>query len=77
MLSLGDVGKLLLVAALFLAVMGVVLLFADRLPFVGKLPLDFQFKKGSLTIFFPLASFLLLSALLTIIINLALRLLGR
>ena len=56
MFSLGDMGKVLLTVAIFLAVVGIVLLLADRLPFVGKLPFDFHFKRGGVTIFFPIAT---------------------
>jgi hypothetical protein len=47
-----------------------------RLP-LGRLPGDFHFQSGSLSCFIPLATTLLLSLVLTLIVNILLRLLGR
>ncbi len=63
-------GKLLIVAGGLLVVVGIVMLFGDRIPFLGKLPGDFTFKKDNVTIHFPLMTMIIISIVLTIILNL-------
>jgi hypothetical protein len=55
-------GKILLLAALTLAVLGAVLLIAGKLG-LGRLPGDILFERDGITIFIPLGSMLLLSVL--------------
>jgi hypothetical protein len=71
-----QLGKWIMVAGLALVVVGGLfwLLARAGLP-LGQLPGDFHFERGNLTCFFPLASMLLLSLLLTLAINLLQRLL--
>lgn len=61
-----------------MALLGVVVGALGRfgLP-IGRLPGDLRFKIGSATCFVPLASMLLISLLLTLVVNLALRLFNR
>lgn len=64
-----QAGKMLLTLGILVVVVGLVLLFADRIPFLGKLPGDFSFKSGSTRIYIPLATCIILSVILTIILN--------
>jgi hypothetical protein len=70
-------GKLLILGGVFLTLLGLLMVFWHRIPFLGKLPGDIFFQKGDFRFFFPLVTCLILSALLTILINLIIRLLGR
>lgn len=72
-----DFGKMLLVLGGFIALMGLVLLFMGRVPFLGRLPGDITFRRGNVSCFIPIATSILLSLLLTIVLNLLFRLLGR
>lgn len=67
---LKDAGWTLLVLGAVIAAAGAALLLADRLPLVGKLPGDFVFRRGRWTIYVPLATFLLVSLVLTLLLNL-------
>ena len=69
---MNEIGRLLLVIGLVLAVVGLVLLLvpADRIPLVGRLPGDIVVKKKSVTIYFPIATMILLSVVVTLILNL-------
>lgn len=64
-----EFGKLLLVFGAVLLVLGAVLLFAGKfhLPF-GRLPGDFTFRGKNTTVYFPLATSLLLSVILSLIL---------
>lgn len=69
----GDVsslGRLLVVGGVLLAVVGVVVLLAGKLPFLGRLPGDIVHHKGGTTFYFPLVTCLLLSLVLSLLLNL-------
>ncbi|MDH4158214.1 MAG: DUF2905 domain-containing protein [candidate division Zixibacteria bacterium] len=47
-----------------------VLLFFDRIPFLGKLPGDISFRSGHTRIYFPIVTCIVISVILSIILNL-------
>jgi hypothetical protein len=65
---MSDIGKLLVVFGLLIAVVGLVLMFAGRIPGVGRLPGDIYIQRGNWTFYFPLATSLILSVVLTVIL---------
>ena len=69
---MGDLGRLLLLLGALIGVVGLVLILWPNLP-LGRLPGDFRFRVGSGTVFVPLATSLLLSVLLTLLLNLFFR----
>jgi hypothetical protein len=68
--DLGSVGRLLIVAGFVLAVVGGVLVLGPRIPFLGQLPGDIRIGDGNVRIFIPLGTMLIVSIVLTIILNL-------
>jgi hypothetical protein len=62
-------GRFLIGAALFLFLLGGFFLLVSRLGW-PRLPGDFLYKKDNVTIFVPLATGLIISLLLTVILNL-------
>ena len=70
---LAPMGRVLLAVGLALAALGALLLLAQRFPFLSRLPGDFVFRRGNLTVVLPLGTSLLLSVVLTLILNLLLR----
>jgi hypothetical protein len=68
---MSQLGKLLIFSGLALIVIGVLVLFGDKLSWLrlGRLPGDISWsnKTGSVRIYFPLATGLLLSLLLSLI----------
>ena len=72
-----QIGRMLLFAAGALALLGVVLLLGDRIPFLGRLPGDIVHQRDGVTFFFPIATMLVLSLLLTLIVNVAGRFFNR
>ena len=60
-------GKLLIVSGLLIAVAGVMVLLAGRLPWLGRLPGDIHIQRGNWTFYFPLATSLFVSVVLTLI----------
>lgn len=65
--ELNQIGKFLILGGAILVVMGLLFLFADKIPFLGKLPGDIHFKGKNFTFYFPIATSLLLGIILSII----------
>jgi hypothetical protein len=63
-------GRMLLLSGLVLAAVGVALLLAPRIPWLGRLPGDFRFTRDGTSVFVPLASCIQISVLLTLFLNL-------
>jgi hypothetical protein len=61
---LPGLGRILIFLGLGIVVL---LTFVGRVPFLGKLPGDFVFRKGNVSFYFPLATSILLSIVLTLL----------
>ena len=64
---MGGLGRTLILTGLVLLVAGLVVSYGSRVPWLGKLPGDFTFRSGGLTIYLPLATCLLLSLVLSLL----------
>ncbi len=62
-----ELGKFLILLGLFLVILGGAFVFGDRIPFLGKLPGDFVIRRENVTFYFPLATCLLISLILTLL----------
>jgi hypothetical protein len=58
-------GKVLLMAGLLLALVGLILMVGGRIPFLGKLPGDIHIKRENFQFFFPLTTSIVVSLVLT------------
>lgn len=63
-----ELGKTLIVIGLIIIVLGAILVFAGKVPWLGRLPGDITIKKENFTFYFPLATSILLSLLLSFIL---------
>lgn len=68
-MSQNEIAKLLILIGLLSITVGGVLIINQKIPFLGKLPGDIFYKKNNFTFYFPLMSSILISVLLTFIIN--------
>lgn len=68
-----SAGKALVVLGLGIAAVGVLVLLAGRIPWLGRLPGDIHIERGSWSFYFPLAT----SILVSVVISLVLYLIGR
>ncbi|MBM3264299.1 MAG: DUF2905 domain-containing protein [candidate division Zixibacteria bacterium] len=68
--GLGMTGKMLIVAGLMIALVGAGLVWADRIPFLGRLPGDFRFEWKNGTFYAPMATCILISVILSVLFNL-------
>ena len=74
--DLSGAGRFLLVTGLVLTAVGALLILAPRIPGfdrLGQLPGDFVVERGSVTTFVPIVSSIVISVLLTIVLNVILR----
>ena len=65
-----QIGRMLVVLGVLVVVAGAVLLLAGRIPWLGRLPGDFVLRRGPVTVYFPLVTSIVVSILLTILVNL-------
>ena len=65
-----NVGKILIALGVLIALAGIVLVLVGRVPWIGRLPGDIHFQRGNFTFYFPLATSLLLSVVLTLLLYL-------
>ncbi|MGE5682417.1 MAG: DUF2905 domain-containing protein [Bacillota bacterium] len=63
-----PLGKILILLGVVIIIIGAVLLFAGKIPFLGKLPGDIYIKKDNYTVYIPIATSILLSIILSIIL---------
>ncbi|HNG06879.1 MAG TPA: DUF2905 domain-containing protein, partial [Saprospiraceae bacterium] len=63
--------KGLIIAGVILIIIGLIYyFFQDKLGWLGRLPGDFSYKKDNFSFFAPITTMLILSILLSVIINL-------
>ncbi|MBS3969596.1 MAG: DUF2905 domain-containing protein [Clostridia bacterium] len=62
-----------MVLGIVIFLMGGLMLVAGKLPYIGRLPGDIFIKRENFTFYFPLATGILLSIILTIVLNLIFR----
>ncbi|MCR4438358.1 MAG: DUF2905 domain-containing protein [bacterium] len=69
-MDLNPIARVLLLFGLFLAGVGVVLLLARQVPFLGRLPGDILVQRKNFTFYFPIATCVVLSLVLSLILYL-------
>ncbi len=70
-------GKALLVAGAAVFLLGLLVLLGERIPLVGRLPGDIRIEREGASFYFPLGTCVTLSVVLTVIVNVVVRLLGK
>jgi len=65
-----EIGKLLLILGIILSIMGLIFIFGSKVPYLGRLPGDIFIKKGNITFLFPIATCILISIIVTLILSL-------
>jgi len=70
MFGFGALGKLLILVGVLVIVIGLLLLVGEKIPWVGRLPGDIIIKRERFTFYFPLATSILISIILTLLFTL-------
>jgi hypothetical protein len=66
--EVADFGKLLVVFGVLIVLAGILLMLAGRVPWLGRLPGDIYVQRGNWTFYFPLATSILVSLILTLLL---------
>jgi len=61
-------GKILIIFGAILIAAGLLLTFGAKIPLIGRLPGDICIKRGNFTFYFPLATSILISIILSLIL---------
>ncbi|MEW5954069.1 MAG: DUF2905 domain-containing protein [Bacillota bacterium] len=68
-----DIGKLLVLLGVLMLLAGGLLILLGKIPGIGRLPGDILVQRENFTFYFPLATMIIISILLTIVLNLVFR----
>ncbi|MEJ2535867.1 MAG: DUF2905 domain-containing protein [Calditrichia bacterium] len=60
-------GKMLIVIGVIIIVVGLLFMYGNKIPFIGKLPGDIVQKKKNFTFYFPLTTLIIINLLLLLI----------
>jgi len=76
-MPLDNVGRLLVVVGLVVVAAGLLFMVAGRVPFLGRLPGDIHWEHDGVQVYAPLATGLLLSVVLSVLLTLVTNVLNR
>ena len=65
--GVNDIGKTLVILGVVIALAGVVLMVVGRVPWLGRLPGDIHIQRGNWSFYFPIATSIVLSLVLTLL----------
>ncbi len=63
-----QIGKLILVAGIVFVIVGALFMLSGKTPWLGKLPGDITIHRKNFTFYFPLATCILISIILTFLL---------
>jgi Protein of unknown function (DUF2905) len=61
------IGKLLFVLGCVVAAVGLLFMLSDKIPWLGRLPGDILLRRKNFTFYFPVATSILISVILTLL----------
>lgn len=65
---MAEIGKSIIFFGIIIVIIGIILLFSERLPFnLGRLPGDIAVKKENFSFYFPITTSILISIVLSLI----------
>lgn len=64
-----EFGKILIFVGILIVISGVIIFFIGRNFSIKKLPGDIFYKNEKITVFFPIVSMIVISIILTIVVN--------
>lgn len=67
---MSDLSRFLIIVGIMLAGAGIGLWLVGKIPWMGKLPGDIYYQRGNFRVYFPLATCIIISLLLSLILYL-------
>jgi len=68
-----SLGRMILYIGIILVLIGGFFILAAKVPWFGRLPGDLSFRRGGVTIYFPITTMVLVSLVLTLLLNIVWR----
>ncbi|MFA5840109.1 MAG: DUF2905 domain-containing protein [Candidatus Margulisiibacteriota bacterium] len=68
-MAVESIGRMLLYIGIILVLIGAFFILAAKVPWFGRLPGDIVYKREGLTIFFPITTMVIVSLVLTFLLN--------
>jgi len=65
-----ETGRFLIILAIVIALFGLLLIFSNRIPYLGRLPGDIVVERKNFTLYIPIVSSIILSIVISLILNL-------
>ena len=65
---MSGLGKYIMLAGLVLFVIGLVVTFADRVPFLGRLPGDIHIERNGFSFHFPIVTCIVISVVASLVL---------
>lgn len=65
-----GLAKAIIILGVVFIIVGIILMFGHKLPFLGKLPGDIVIKRENFTFYFPLATSIIISIIISVILYL-------
>jgi hypothetical protein len=72
-----GIGRIIIIFGVILVVIGLIITIAGRIPLLGHLPGDIRIDRDNFHFYFPLMTSIIISLLLTVIINVVLWVINR
>ena len=67
---MGGIGRILIYLGLFLVIVGIAFTFIGKIPWLGHLPGDITIERERFTFYFPLATCLIISVIISLVLYL-------
>lgn len=67
---MGGIGRILIYLGLFLVIVGIAFTLVGKIPWLGHLPGDITIERERFTFYFPLATCLIISVILSLVLYL-------
>lgn len=64
---MSELGRILIVVGLVIVAVGMVLSLSGKVPWIGRLPGDITIRRDTFTVYFPLATSIVVSVVLTLL----------
>ena len=63
---MAGLGKTLIIFGIIIIACGIIITFAGKIPWLGRLPGDIHIKRDNFTLYFPLATCIILSVIISL-----------
>ena len=67
MLDLSSIAKVFILAGIIITVIGIIFLFANKIPWLGNLPGDIYIQRKNFSIYLPITTCIIISIILSLI----------